>query len=139
MALIDCPECGKRISESTPACPHCGYVLSTAASSAPVSQPTKIGNTQVNYQTGIALVLIGCIGLVGSFFALMMFFPFGVVAFIGSIAVLGLGMSKMSGMQEVYCPYCGRLGSISKSAGNYRCPSCKKRSIRDGEYLKPVI
>jgi hypothetical protein len=24
MALIDCPECGNRVSSNAPACPHCG-------------------------------------------------------------------------------------------------------------------
>jgi len=27
MALIDCPECSKQISDSAPVCPYCGYVL----------------------------------------------------------------------------------------------------------------
>ena len=27
MALIDCPECGKQVSDSAPSCPHCGYQL----------------------------------------------------------------------------------------------------------------
>lgn len=27
MALINCPECGKEISDSTKICPHCGYKL----------------------------------------------------------------------------------------------------------------
>jgi hypothetical protein len=25
MALIDCPECKKQISDQAPVCPHCGY------------------------------------------------------------------------------------------------------------------
>lgn len=29
MALINCPECGKEISDKAKACPHCGYPLST--------------------------------------------------------------------------------------------------------------
>lgn len=29
MSLIRCPECSKQISDSAPACPHCGKVLST--------------------------------------------------------------------------------------------------------------
>ena len=28
MALIKCPECKKKISNTVKACPHCGYVLS---------------------------------------------------------------------------------------------------------------
>ncbi len=27
MALINCPECGKQISDSAKMCPHCGYEL----------------------------------------------------------------------------------------------------------------
>ena len=27
MALIQCPECGKEISDTTDKCPHCGYPL----------------------------------------------------------------------------------------------------------------
>ena len=28
MALIKCPECGKKISSEAEICPHCGYVIS---------------------------------------------------------------------------------------------------------------
>jgi ribosomal protein L37E len=27
MALIECRECGKKISDTAPSCPHCGYVM----------------------------------------------------------------------------------------------------------------
>lgn len=27
MALINCPECGKQVSDTAPACPHCGYPI----------------------------------------------------------------------------------------------------------------
>lgn len=27
MALINCPECGKEISDKSPACIHCGYPI----------------------------------------------------------------------------------------------------------------
>lgn len=30
MALINCPECGREISDKAPACPHCGVPLTTA-------------------------------------------------------------------------------------------------------------
>lgn len=29
MALIDCPECKKQVSDTALACPHCGYSLKT--------------------------------------------------------------------------------------------------------------
>ena len=33
MALINCPECGKEISDSTKICPHCGYKLKNKSAS----------------------------------------------------------------------------------------------------------
>lgn len=39
MALVACPECGKNISTSAPACPHCGYVPIVAAAPPPLRQP----------------------------------------------------------------------------------------------------
>lgn len=32
MALINCPECGKDVSTSADACPHCGYPINKQAS-----------------------------------------------------------------------------------------------------------
>jgi uncharacterized membrane protein YvbJ len=29
MALTSCPECGKKVSEKAPRCPHCGYPIAT--------------------------------------------------------------------------------------------------------------
>ena len=29
MALINCPECGKQISDKAPVCIHCGYPIQT--------------------------------------------------------------------------------------------------------------
>ena len=33
MALIECPECARQISDTAPGCPHCGYVLKQQANS----------------------------------------------------------------------------------------------------------
>lgn len=33
MALVDCPDCGKRISDNARACPHCDYALRSASPS----------------------------------------------------------------------------------------------------------
>jgi len=32
MALIDCPECGAKISERAPTCPQCGFPIATESS-----------------------------------------------------------------------------------------------------------
>ncbi len=137
MALINCPECNKQISDTTTACPHCGYKLSVEqAASSPT--PTKIGETKTEAGSGTAILILGIVGILVSLFMLVFILPLGIFAMIGSLALTSTGYNKISGVQECYCPYCGKLGSIGKSEQSYECVVCKKRSVRDGEYLKPV-
>lgn len=53
MALVNCPECGKSISDQAPRCPHCGY-QGTA---------TTIEETAKKWK---ALQLVGGLGLIPS-------------------------------------------------------------------------
>jgi hypothetical protein len=54
MALITCPECNKKISDTTDSCPHCGYKLTPAK----VAEIKK-AEQQVNAVAGcIAIILI---------------------------------------------------------------------------------
>jgi hypothetical protein len=40
MALIDCPECGARVSDAAPACPKCGFPIAAhKAQPTPVAEP----------------------------------------------------------------------------------------------------
>lgn len=40
MALIDCPECGARVSDAAPACPKCGFPIAAhKAQPAPLVEP----------------------------------------------------------------------------------------------------
>ena len=41
MALINCPECGKEVSDQAPACIHCGYPLQAAGGRTPVKGETR--------------------------------------------------------------------------------------------------
>ena len=140
MALISCPECGKQISETTPSCPHCGYALSSAPAQPQASSPapTKIGETKSNIPAGIICVVIGlffsiiCIPFIGVF-------GLGIFGIIGGLAVLCIGVTKITGSQDIYCPHCGKLSQLGKTAQNFKCPVCKKLSVRDGEYLKPIM
>lgn len=47
MTLINCPECGKEISDMVKACPHCGYPLSEELSQEKVVQPQQVEVTGV--------------------------------------------------------------------------------------------
>ena len=46
MALITCPECGKQISDQSPACIHCGYPLPQKTPAAEVSLPNADPQTK---------------------------------------------------------------------------------------------
>lgn len=41
MPLIDCPECGKRVSTAAEACPNCGYPVSARAATAAEGRPAE--------------------------------------------------------------------------------------------------
>jgi hypothetical protein len=42
MALIDCPECGARVSDAAPACPKCGFPIAARK-----AQPTSVAQADV--------------------------------------------------------------------------------------------
>lgn len=133
MALISCPECAKKISETTPVCPHCGYQLSTETSSN-TTKPTKIGEVHKKPIAGICTLFIGIIAIPCSFLA----GPFLALPLIGAIVITGAGCGLLVGTQSVTCPYCGRPAKMLCNNDDFRCAACKKRSVRKGEYLNLV-
>jgi DNA repair exonuclease SbcCD ATPase subunit len=68
MALINCPECQKEISDKVKACPHCGYPLSNE-SSEENTQRVEVTDIKINSQklkpaiTGV--ILIGLVIVIG--------------------------------------------------------------------------
>lgn len=62
MALIQCPECAKEVSNQAPACPSCGYPISETgkADSTGVTQiiPTKSRSIAI-----LLALFLGCIGI----------------------------------------------------------------------------
>ncbi|MBD3339395.1 MAG: hypothetical protein GF353_09820 [Candidatus Lokiarchaeota archaeon] len=60
MALIPCPECKKKISDSSESCPKCGYKLS----------PEKIEEIKENEKKSQKQVAIGCAVIFAIFFVI---------------------------------------------------------------------
>lgn len=59
MALINCPECGKQVSDTAPSCPHCGYQLKGEAnmSHTQISKPKKKNSALTTILVVIAIIL----------------------------------------------------------------------------------
>lgn len=55
MALIECPECGKMVSDKAPACPHCGYVIK--------KNKVKFKKSNIIKLVG-AVIVVGAIGII---------------------------------------------------------------------------
>jgi hypothetical protein len=57
MALINCPECSKEVSDKAPACPNCGVVLnaSSTETNVPVAQTTFPSTQNIQKTSGIAI------------------------------------------------------------------------------------
>ena len=58
MAMINCPECGKEISDSAKNCPNCGYSIFKKNYLKKITKPKKVGFDS------IANTLIGCLFIV---------------------------------------------------------------------------
>lgn len=65
MALINCPECNKQISDKAPACPHCGYT--EAKIQKPTPAPTQVfaqPKAPTQYGCGTIILLVSVIGFI---------------------------------------------------------------------------
>lgn len=133
MALISCPECGDKVSNTAPTCPHCGYVMqqrnspvvdasdsANESSSANIVKYSDVGEFKSRLPLRILYIAFGVLLILFGLF----FFPF---IFIGFLC-LGLSFLCSDGA-DCICPYCGAKGSYSKKSLNYRCIACKKTSV----------
>ena len=137
MALISCPECGKQISETTSACPHCGYKFSVSVADTHPTD-TKLGEVEKKNGAGIVLVVIGVLMIIVGL-PLIIIIPIGLI-FIGfGVVLLCMGIAKLQGTRDAYCPHCGKPFHIQKNQTSFKCPVCRKKSYRDGDYLKPIL
>ena len=108
MALIECSECKREISDKAVACPHCGAPRSVLLPEIPaVTHAEKLSASQ----GGCLAFTVGLIG-----FVLLFFFPIGTLIGIALI----IAAFRFSG--KIVCSNCGNKVSDS---GSKICPACK--------------
>lgn len=61
MALIECPECTREISDKAPSCPGCGYVSQAGSASLPAVAKTASTGDQIA-GAGLGVILLMAIG-----------------------------------------------------------------------------
>lgn len=108
MALIECPECGKRISDKAASCPNCGYALNTATYGKDLGGGIKEGLKGLNTiaspkkrKTCILLIIIPLI-------LFILFFSIGISTDNNAIASIGLMAGLCLGLYQFY------VGKIKK-------------------------
>lgn len=138
MALISCPECKKEISDTAPNCPNCGYIfLNKQKDIIQQLNPTEIHNTKPNIGLGIFLIFIGVIVFIVGL--LLVSIIIGIFPLIVGFALIVLGVDKIRSNREATCPHCGKIIRFSNTSLNVKCHICNKTSVKDGDYLKPIL
>lgn len=64
MALINCPECGKSISNKAAACPHCGNPITQIQTEK--QAPVKVKKFNVQKLFAVLLTLVSLVALVAT-------------------------------------------------------------------------
>lgn len=130
MALINCPECNKEISDTTKSCPHCGYSIKKE-----ITQ-TELGNVEVNISAGVMYILLGIISVIIGLFTIGIII--GIFILIGGVAFLGMGAANISGMQNGVCPYCNNSLKVRSKDTTVKCNHCKNISRKTERYLEKI-
>lgn len=130
MAMINCPECNKEISEHAKTCPNCGFEFAVKP------KKTPLGAKEVNKVAGVTWIVVGiCAVLVGLFTVGVII---GFLFIFAGLGMIGMGANNMSGMQKGKCPYCNSDALVSVKATTYKCSECKKVSQKKEEYLETI-
>lgn len=130
MALINCPECNKEISDTTKSCPHCGYSLKEEITK------TELGSIEKNALSGFLWIVIGIVATIIGVFTVGIII--GIFMIIGGLGFIGMGVANISGMQNGYCPYCNNSLKVRYKDTTVKCTHCKNISRKTEKYLEKI-
>ena len=119
MAMINCPECGKEISDKALSCPNCGYSLNSNENYNISYQEYFVKKKTPGKGFGIAGMVLGIIGVVYStmlflstFFSLLMTESVGVAD-----ELFKSGMIRMGVYMMIFGILALTFGCVSRSRG----------------------
>ena len=118
MAMINCPECGKEISDKALSCPNCGYSLNSNENYNISYQEYFVKKKTPGKGFGIAGMVLGIIGVVYSTmlllstFSLLMTESVGVADELFKSGMIGMGVYMM-----IFGILALTFGCVSRSRG----------------------
>lgn len=130
MALINCPECNREISDNAKSCPHCGYSIKKEQTK------TELGNVETNAAMGVLYIFLGIVSIIGGLFLLGIII--GIFAILGGLALISIGSSNISGIQNGICPYCNSSLTVRCKDTTVKCPECKNISKKAYNCLEKI-
>ena len=142
MALINCPECGREISDKAASCPHCGVPITAQVEQSPESthgfRETQLGDVKKG-SGSIFAILFGLMIMCAGFVCIMVGeFAAALIAIVVGLVMMILGAKLIKGLRAGKCPYCGVDINVAETSATIKCPHCNKvSSIADGK-LKAI-
>lgn len=136
MAMIQCPECGREISDTAVSCPHCGYELKERRNKV---RETELGPVVTNKPMALFEIILGIfVFLPGSFILFVMTFVLGIIGLFSTFAIFVDASNKITGWQSGTCPYCGNSVNVRAKEETCKCMKCKKISTKRNGYLATI-
>jgi predicted amidophosphoribosyltransferase len=144
MALINCPECGKEISDQAAICIQCGHPIAAKNAAISPSAPkpvdkrkSHIGTLQQSSAGGAVFIVLGFASLFATLFAFIVFPLFGILAALGTLILFVVGRNMKNGTYDLTCPCCGAVErGVPSSFMQFTCKQCKRTSRRNGDYIE---
>ena len=152
MALMNCSECGKEISNQAIARPNCGKPVKNVES-IDDRKREEHSDVQRKIPQGMALIIVspfifafGVYGLFSIPFGYTFFITQTLFALIIPACATYLGGAlfhkavyyHLSGIQIGKCPYCGNTADPRAKSSTYKCVHCKKISSKKENYLERI-
>ena len=129
MSLVDCSECGSKVSTNAASCPHCGNPIIKSPEISPDTSEIELKITSPGE------VLAGILGLVG---LITLFF----IPPIGFLMLMVAGIFGMFGKKKEIgrignCPHCASRITLPKRMQGGGCPICKKSFLnKESKFVK---
>jgi len=133
VALVECGECGREISDRAPACPHCGMPV----------EATGSGDRPQSSVLGLTSVALGLAAAIMPYFAAVFFVPAslvcGAVAYRrgqrkSGLAGIILGMLGLLGIFYVSHQIGEVAGSLTSGSGTFARPPGTTQVVTSSEY-----